>query len=164
MRAAELLMHSSPVRLRLLTVVWPLCLVACALVRPQFVRPTVSVVGVEMLSGNLLQQHFRVKFNIQNPNDRALPVSGLHATLRVGGDAVASGAIDHPFVVPANGAGDFDMMVSANMAMALLRLAASADRHSDSIDYDLAGAASIDLPFLRDLPFHQRGSFSLPGM
>jgi hypothetical protein len=28
----------------------------------------------------------------------------------------------------------------------------------------MSGAASIDLPFLRDLPFHQTGSFSLEGM
>jgi len=149
---------------KLLAVAWPLCLIACSLVRPQFVRPTVSVVGIEMLSGNLLQQNFRVKFNIQNPNDRALPVSGLHATLSVAGDSVASGAIDHRFVVPANGAGDFDMVVRANMAMALLKLATAGDRHSDTVAYDVSGAASVDLPFLRNLPFHQTGSFSLQGL
>ena len=148
----------------LLALAWTLCLVGCSLVRPQYIRPTVSVVGIEMLSGNLLQQNFRVKFNIQNPNDRALPVSGLHATLRVSGDPVAAGAIERPFVVPANGAGNFDMMVSANMAMAVLKLATSGNRQSDSIDYDLAGSASIDLPFMRDLPFHQTGSFSLQGL
>jgi hypothetical protein len=37
------------------------------------------------------------------------------------------------------------------------------DQHADTVDYDLTGAASIDLPFLRDLPFHQTGSFSLKG-
>jgi hypothetical protein len=35
------------------------------------------------------------------------------------------------------------------------------DQHSESIDYDLTGAASIDLPFLRNLPFHQTGNLSL---
>jgi hypothetical protein len=38
------------------------------------------------------------------------------------------------------------------------------DQHADSIDYEVSGAASIDLPFLRDLPFHQTGSFSLNGI
>jgi hypothetical protein len=37
------------------------------------------------------------------------------------------------------------------------------DQHADAIDYDLQGAASIELPFLRDLPFHQTGSLSLKG-
>jgi len=31
------------------------------------------------------------------------------------------------------------------------------------LDYDLTGAASIDLPFLRNLPFHQSGTLKLPG-
>jgi hypothetical protein len=32
------------------------------------------------------------------------------------------------------------------------------------VDYDLTGAASIDLPFFHDLPFHQTGSFPLRGI
>jgi hypothetical protein len=66
--------------------------------------------------------------------------------------------------VPAAGNIDFDMMITANMALALLKLANKMDQNSDSIDYEVSGAASIDLPFLRDLPFHQGGSFSLRGM
>jgi LEA14-like dessication related protein len=148
----------------LLLIGWALCLAACSLVTPKFERPTLSVVGIEMVNGNLLQQSFRVKFNIQNPNDRALPVSGLHASLSAGGEHIAQGQNDRAFVVPAMGDIDFDMMISANMALALLKLANKMDQHADSIDYDLTGAASIDLPFLRDLPFHQTGSFSLKGM
>ena len=116
------------------------------------------------MNGNLLQQNFRVKFNIQNPNDRALPVSGLHAALSVGGEHVAQGQNERAFVVPAKGDADFDVMITANMALALLKLANKMDQHGDSIDYEVSGAASIDLPFLRDLPFRQTGSFSLKGM
>ena len=141
-----------------------LCLAACSLLAPKFERPTLSVVGVELVGGNLLQQNFRVKFNIQNPNDRALPVSGVRAALRVGGEAVAHGQNDHAFVVPASGNIDFDMMITANMAMALLKLANKMDQNADSIDYDVSGTATIDLPFLRDLPFHQTGLFSLKGI
>jgi LEA14-like dessication related protein len=131
---------------------------------PRFERPTVSVAGIELVNGNLLQQHFRVKFNIQNPNDRALPVRGLHASLSVGGEQIAQGQNDRAFVVPAQGDIAFDMMITANMALAVLKFADKLDQHADSIDYDLSGAASIDLPFLRDLPFHQSGSFSLKDM
>jgi LEA14-like dessication related protein len=159
MHAARMLMRKP-----LLLIGWALCLAACSLVTPKFERPTLSVVGIEMVNGNLLQQSFRVKFNIQNPNDRALPVSGLHASLSAGGEHIAQGQNDRAFVVPAMGDIDFDMMISANMALALLKLANKMDQHADSIDYDLTGAASIDLPFLRDLPFHQTGSFSLKGM
>jgi LEA14-like dessication related protein len=151
-------------RARLLFITWALCLGACSLVTPKFERPTLSVIGIEMVNGNLLQQNFRVKFNIQNPNDRALPVSGLHASLSVGGEHIAEGENDHAFVVPAKGDIDFDMMIKANMALAVLKLASKMDQHAESIDYDVSGAASIDLPFLRDLPFHQTGSLPLQGL
>jgi hypothetical protein len=82
----------------------------------------------------------------------------------VGGEHIADGENDHAFVVPAKGDIDFDMMIKANMALALLKLANKMDQHADSIDYDVSGAASIDLPFMRDLPFHQTGSFPLKGL
>jgi LEA14-like dessication related protein len=123
----------------------------------------VTVIGIEMRSGNLLQQNFAVRLNIQNPNDRALPVRGLHAELNVGGEQIASGVSDRAVIIPAFGESEFDMTISANLALALLKLADRANNHADAIDYDLKGEASIDLPFLRNLPFHQAGSFRLNG-
>ena len=114
-----------------------------------------------MKSGNLLQQNFLVKFQIQNPNDRDLPVSGLHAELNVGGEQIASGVSNRAFVVPALGQSEFDMTITANMALALLKLA---NQHADSIDYEVTGAASLDLPFMHNLPFHQNGSLPAQGL
>jgi LEA14-like dessication related protein len=151
-------------RTPLLLIGWSLCLAACSLMAPKFERPTLSVTGIELVNGNLLKQNFRVKFNIQNPNDRALPVSGLHAALSVAGETIAQGQNERAFVVPAKGDVEFDMMITANMALALLKLGHVMDQHADSIAYDVSGAASVDLPFLHDLPFHQTGSFSLKGL
>ena len=111
-----------------------------------------------MQGGNLLQQNFLVKFQVQNPNQRALPVSGLHAELDVAGERIASGVSNRSFVVPPMGQIEFDMTITANMALALLKLSG---RRGDSIDYEVTGAASLDLPFMHDLPFHQTGSLSL---
>ena len=129
---------------------------------PHFEKPILSVTGIELVGGNLLQQNFLVKFNVQNPNDRALPVTGLHAELNVLGERVASGMVDRAFVVPAQGSSQFDMTIRANLALVLLKLGASTDKHADDIDYELTGAASIDLPFLREVPFQQRGVFPNP--
>jgi LEA14-like dessication related protein len=133
-------------------------LAACA---PKFERPNLAVVGIELKGGNFLQQNFLVKFQVQNPNDRALPVSGLHAELNVGGQRIASGVSNQAFVVPPMGQSEFDMTITANMAAAVFQLA---NRHADSIDYEVTGAASLNLPFLHDLPFHQTGSFSLDSL
>jgi hypothetical protein len=55
------------------------------------------------------------------------------------------------------------MMITANMALALLKLANSREQHADSIDYEVSGAASLELAFMRDLPFRQTGVLSLKG-
>jgi LEA14-like dessication related protein len=140
-----------------------LWMAGCSLVAPKYERPTVSVASIQLVGGNFLQQNFLVKLNVQNPNDRALPVTSLHVELNALGDRIASGVSSRAFVVPAHGDTQFDMTITANMALALLKLAGRTDKHSDSIDYEMTGGASIDLPFLRDLPFHQTGSFSLHG-
>jgi LEA14-like dessication related protein len=136
-------------------------LAACSMFAPKFTKPNLSVVSIEMLHGNLLQQDFQVKFRIQNPNNRALPVKGLHADLTVGGEPFATGSTQKSFLVPAFGDTEFDMMITANMALGLLKLANNLDKQSDSIAYDLTGVVTIDLPFVGDMPFHQDGSFSL---
>ena len=136
-------------------------LAGCSMFTPKFIKPNLSVVNIEMLHGNLLQQDFQVKFRIQNPNNRPLPVKGLHADLSVGEEPFASGATQKAFVVPAFGDTEFDMMITANMALGLLKLANNLDKQSDSIAYDLTGIVTIDLPFVGDVPFHQDGSFSL---
>ena len=130
-----------------------LLLAACA---PRFERPNLTVIGIEMQGGNFFQQNFLVKLQVQNPNDRALPVSGLHAELNVRGERIASGVSNKAFVVPPMGQSEFDVTVTANMAVALLQLA---NQHSDSIDYEVTGSANLDLPFMHDLPFRQTGSF-----
>jgi LEA14-like dessication related protein len=133
----------------------------CSLLAPKFEKPQVSVVSIELVGGNLLQQNFLVKLNLQNPNDRTLPVTSLHVELNVDGERIASGVNTQAFVVAPHGETQFDMNITANMALALLKLAGRKDQHADTIDYQMTGGASIDLPFLRDLPFHQNGSFAL---
>jgi LEA14-like dessication related protein len=141
--------------LRHLAFVLLLCAAGCA---PKFERPNLTVTSIEMRGGNLLQQNFLVKFQVQNPNERALPVSGLHAELSVAGQRIASGVSSRSFVVPPMGQSEFDLIITANMALALLKLS---NHSGDSIDYQVTGAASLDLPFMHDLPFHQTGSLSL---
>jgi LEA14-like dessication related protein len=133
----------------------------CACTLSKFNRPDVSVVSVDMLGGNILQQSFAVKLHVQNPNDRALPIKGLHVALHVDGQEIATGLSDHAFNVPAYGATDFDMTIKANMASILGKLAERMNQHADSIDYELSGGASIDLPLVPDVPFRQSGTFAL---
>ena len=146
---------------RLIGGVLALALSACALVHPHFQQPTVRVVAIELRGGNLLQQKFAVKLNVQNPNERALPVRELTFALKVEGVDFASGLSEQAFSVPANGEADFDMDISANLAVAVLQLANIRQQHADSVAYELTGSARVDLPFTKQVGFHQDGSLPL---
>ncbi len=137
---------------------------ACSLFAPSFQKPTLQVVRIQAQGGNFLQQNFLATFRIENPNHRALPVKGLHAELSVGGEVVATGTTQRAFLVPALGDTEFDMTITTHLASGLFQLVKKLDPGSDTIDYELNGAASIDLPFLRDLPFHQNGAIPLRGI
>ncbi len=137
---------------------------ACSLLAPKLERPAVSVASIELVSGNLLKQNFLVKLDVENPNDRALPVTSLHADLNLLGERVATGASSQPFVVPPHGTTRFDLTITANLALVLLKLGQRPDPHSDSVAYEMTGNANIDLPFLHDLQFHQAGVFSLSNL
>ncbi len=138
-----------------------LAMAGCSVLAPKFERPDISVTSIQLLGGNLLQQKFLVKFDIQNPNDRAVPVTSLHAEINVGGARLASGVNNSAFVVPPHGSTQFDMTITANVAAALLQLSQARDNDSSSIDYEMTGGAILNLPFLKELPFHQKGSFAL---
>jgi LEA14-like dessication related protein len=155
------MLNRLPLLKRLLLLAMVLGLAGCTLFAPKFERPNVTVVSIQLLGGNLLSQKFLVTLEIQNPNDRAVPVTSLHAELNVAGARLASGVNNAPFVVPPNGSTQFDMTITANVAAALLQLSQARGSDAGRIDYEMTGGASIDLPFFRDLPFHQKGSFSL---
>jgi hypothetical protein len=38
------------------------------------------------------------------------------------------------------------------------------NQHADRVDYEVTGAATLDLPLFRELPFHQSGSLPLQGL
>jgi len=140
-----------------------LLLTGCSLFAPKFERPNLAVTGIQMLDGNFFAQNFLVRLKIQNPNDQALPVNGLSADLKIAGEPFATGVTNRAFTVPAFGETEFEMTVSANMAMGLLKLLAKNQDQRDSIDYELNGKVSIDRAFMRSIPFHQSGQYSLKG-
>ena len=80
--------------------------------------------------------------------------------MRVSGEEIASGTLDHPFTVSALGDTDVDITIKANMALALLKLKEHSDNRADGIAYDLAGEVALDLPFFRAMTFHQTGTLN----
>lgn len=133
----------------------------CSSLAPRLETPHLRVVGVEVLRSDLLQQQLRVRMHVQNPNDRALPVRGITYTLEVAGEEFAHGQSDRDFTVPALGAMEFDVSVTANAAGTLLRLLTQRGGMPDEVSYRLRGRLSLSAGLLRSIPFEQGGSFRL---
>ena len=131
----------------------------CALFVPKLQTPRLSIVDVEMLRANLLQQQLRVRVRVENPNDRSLPVKGLSYTVYLGEQEFATGVSDASFVVPALGTADFNMDVNANAAGALFTILSKP--RGEEIGYRMQGRVELTHGWLRSIPFEQSGAFTL---
>ena len=128
---------------------------------PKFTTPTLTVAGVQVEGGDLLEQRLKVRVHVANPNDRRLPVKGVVYTLEIEGQPFASGESAASFVVPPLGETEFDMNVTTNMAGTLMRLLARGSGALQNVSYHLSGKISLSEGWLQSIPFEQRGTFRL---
>ena len=128
---------------------------------PKFTTPTLTVAGVQLEGGDLLEQRLKVRVHVQNPNDRRLPIRSITYTLEIDGQPFATGESAASFVVPALGEAEFDMNVTTNMAGTLMRLLARGPGALQSASYHLTGKISLSAGWLESIPFEQRGTVRL---
>jgi LEA14-like dessication related protein len=122
--------------------------------------PHLSVVSVKMQSADLFSQKLLVRMRVVNPNPRELPVKGISYRIEVGESELANGASNAPFVVPAMGEAEFDVLVNANLASTLLKIYRGGSAPKQ-LDYRLVGKVALASGFVRNIPFDERGSVDL---
>jgi LEA14-like dessication related protein len=137
-----------------------LLLAGCGVLGPKFETPNLDVVGLEVLESGIFEQRLRVRMKVQNPNSRELPVKGINADLELAGERFASGVSGAEFTVPAFGESEFDMVVSGNMAAALLRVLSS-DKKRKEVEYRMSGKVNLAAGMLRSIPFNETGTLPL---
>jgi len=139
-------------------------LAACAALVPRLETPSLSLVGVKLVEAGVFEQRLEVRLRVQNPNDVALPVRGLDVDFELDGEPFAKGVSARTFSVPAFGEAEFDMLVTANAATALLKLLRADSRQRETIDYRISGKLSTSLGVLRSVPFDERGTLPLAAL
>jgi len=122
--------------------------------------PRLSVVSMKVQSADIFSQRMQIRMRVQNPNDRELPVKGITYRIEVNDAELGQGVADTPFVVPAMGEAEFDMVFTANLATALSQLL-SRKGSAETIDYRLRGEVALSSGLLRHVPFDERGSVKL---
>jgi len=158
--AAVARIHPCAWVLRLLALTMLAGLGACSSMVPKLESPHLKVVDVAMTSGDVFNQNFLVRVNVQNPNDRELPVKGIDYRLFLQGDSFAEGMSSAPFVVPARGDTDFEMTVRTNFVSSLGRLLTRLNGKK-TVEYVIEGKVLLSSGLLRKIPFQSSGSVDL---
>jgi LEA14-like dessication related protein len=127
---------------------------------PKFEAPKLSVVSMKVQSADFFSQRIQVRMRVLNPNARELPIKGITYRIEVNDAELAQGLTDTPFIVPAMGEAEFDVQVTANVAVALAKLLGRRGSQ-DTLDYRLIGSVALSSGFLRRIPFDERGSVKL---
>jgi len=137
-------------------------MLGCSAVVPQIEKPRLALARVQLQDGSsVMEQRLLVGVRVVNPNDRALPVKGLNLSLDLDGHHVADGVSTRSFVVPANSEAEFDMLVTANLAGVLLKLATRRNALRDPVPYRVSGKVATRLGMLRSIPFTDTGAISI---
>ncbi len=142
----------------MMAVVAFLALPGCAGLGTKLESPRVSVVGIRALEASLFEQRLEIRMRVENPNALDIPVRGLDVDVQLADEPFATGTSAREFTVPARGEAEFDMIVTAHAATALLRIASAGRDERERIGYRLTGRLSTKLGLLRSIPFEESGT------
>lgn len=140
---------------RVLVLVAALLLTACA---TAWQKPQVSLAGVQLAGGNLLQQKLRLQLRVKNPNGVDIGVESLSFDLLVGEGRFASGQSVAPVLIPKHGEALVEVDAKAQVLGLLSRLP-ELTVADGKLHYRLKGEAQIS--GYGKAPFDQPGELEL---
>ena len=133
-------------------------LAGCSALAPKLETPTVELMGVQVLSGDMFSQRFLVHVKVQNPNDIEVPVASIEFTAFLMGDRFGEGASYNRFVLPALGEAEFDMYITTNFVSGFGRLVSRmGGQKLENVAYEISGKLHLDKGLLRTIPFNHKG-------
>jgi LEA14-like dessication related protein len=136
----------------------------CALlggcVTTHYEAPRLRIMSVGLVSADLFSQQFRLRLQVDNPNQRELPIKRIDYQIELQGEAFATGTSDQSFVVPAGGQAEFDTVVNTNLIGSIGKIV-NKTSGSSPLQYTIAGAVQLSNGWLRKIPFNERGTVPL---
>lgn len=137
-------------------------LFGCATLTGLNEAPRVTLASIEPVDFQLIEQRFRVRLRVQNPNDRDITIRGLDYQIVINEKIFAEGVSGKPVSVPAWGEGIAEIEVVSSLERVIDQLKAFGERTSPDIDYALSGHVRVDgIPF--PIPFQYSDTLTIPG-
>jgi LEA14-like dessication related protein len=138
-----------------------LSLGSCA-ITSDFKPPRLTLVSVNLVSGDVFSQQFRMRLHVENPNNVELPVKSIEYKLFLQGDNFAEGTSSQPFVVPAHGEAEFESQLSTNFVSSIVRLLGTLNDSKDGqVQYSFVGKVHLSKGMVRNIPFNESGTAPL---
>lgn len=129
----------------------------CAVFGQGYTKPEIQLANLEMLQSNLWEQSFRLRLRVDNPNDRSLPVRGMHYRVYLNDSRLATGVTNQPFDVPAYGSEYFELDVRSNLWRHLGDLIKLVERQQP-VSYRIEGHISTGIFWARKLNLQEHGT------
>ena len=135
-------------------------LVACSGLISKPEPPRVTLVGLQLISVELLEQRYQVSLRVKNPNAFVLPVRGIDFRLDINGRAFADGVSGQSVDVPAYGEKVIDVEVSSNLLQVFSQLQSLRENQPSSLEYRISGSMATGIAG-QSLPFDYDGELRL---
>ena len=144
---------------RTLSLVCAVLLVSACASTPKLQAPRLTVVGAGMTSTDVFSQQFRVRVHIENPNSTALPIKSIDYKFFIEGQGFSEGVSAAPFLVPANGEHEFDLLMQTYFASSIGKLLSQLKlANSNTVHYTFTGNVVVDASFSPKLNFAESGT------
>jgi len=124
-------------------------------------EPKLNLVGFKLLEAQFLEQRYELTFRLINPNDVALPITGIYYEVELEGNAFATGVNASPIDIPAYGETRATVEMSTTLLQSIRSLAAIAEAKPDSLNFKIQGHLNVNLPMLGKIPFSETGQIKL---
>lgn len=152
------MVRSFYVAIALLTLLLTGC--AALLSKPQ--SPQVTLANIQLVDMGLLEQRYRMDLRMLNPNNFALPISGMSYDLAINGKVFARGVSRQEVNLPAFGEDILQIDVVSDLSKLISQLN---DLGGDNriVRYSVAGSVAVMNRSLR-LPFKHEGEVAFDQM
>ena len=135
-------------------------LMACSGLISKPEPPRVSLVGLSLISVELLEQRYQVSLRVKNPNAFDLPVSGIDFRLDINGQSFADGVSSQSVEVPAYGERVIQLEVSSSLLQVFRQFQSLQESQSRSFEYRISGSMATGR-YGGTLPFDYAGELQL---
>jgi LEA14-like dessication related protein len=127
----------------------------CSYLTKPWITPAVTLVGIRPAQMTAEQQTFVVSLNVDNPNDRTLPIKGASYKLLVEGHAIANGVGSLDKQIPAFDEGLVDVEINTSL-IDLLRTVPTLAFTGGKWSYKISGVLKLADGYL-PVPFRYSG-------